>query len=135
MTPHLEANKDVVRRFYAEVINQRDVDAIDHLLSADFVHNGEVRGRAGQKKAVQLFLDAFEPLANEIVVLIAEGDLVAAHQQWAGTHVGEFAGIAATGRSVTFVSTAILRIRDGEIAEAIDVVGMAGLMAQLTAPR
>jgi predicted ester cyclase len=60
---------------------------------------------------------------------------VAAHQHWAGTNVGEFAGIPATGRSVAFVSTAILRIRDGEIAEAIDVVGTAGLMAQLTAPR
>ncbi len=66
MTPDLEANKDVVRRFYAEVINQREVDAIDHLLSANFVHYGEVRGRSGQKKAVQLFLDAIKSLGRSV---------------------------------------------------------------------
>jgi len=36
----------------------------DHLLSVDFVHNGEVRGRAGQKEAVRVFLDGFDPLTN-----------------------------------------------------------------------
>jgi len=77
-------HKDVVRRFYAEVINGRD--------------------------------------------------LVAAHQRWSGTHVGEFAGIAATGRRVEFLSTAILRIADGMIAEAVDVVASGELVAQLTAP-
>ena len=35
---------------------------------------------------------------------------------------------------VEFVSTAILRIVDGRIAEAIDVIGVAELMARLTAP-
>jgi predicted ester cyclase len=133
LTTALDANKNLVRRFYSEVINGRNVDAIDDLLSADFVHNGEARGRSGQKKAVRVFLDAFNPLRNEIVVLLAEGDLVAAHQRWSGTNVGEFNGVGASGRSVIFVSTAILRIRGGEIAEAIDVVGIAELRAQLTA--
>ncbi len=128
----IEANKEVVRRFYREVINERDVDAIDGLLSADFTHNGEPRGREGQKDAVRVFLEAFAPLTNEILLIVAEDDLVAAHQRWTGTHVGPFAGVEATGRSVTFPSTAVLRIRAGEIAEATDVVGVAELMAQLT---
>lgn len=128
-----EANKDGVRRFYAEVINGRDLAPIDRLLTEDFVHNGAARGQAGQREAVQAFLDAFDPLRNEILVLVAEDDLVAAHQRWTGTHVGAFAGIAATGRAVEFVSTAILRIADGRIAEAIDVVASAELMAQLAA--
>ena len=129
----LEANKDVVRRFYAEVINARDVGAIDQLLTADFVHDGEVRGREGQKAAVEVFFRGFDPLHNEILILVAEDDQVAAHQRWTGTHVGEFAGIAATGKDVEFFSTAILRVADGQISEAIDVVASAELMAQLTA--
>lgn len=52
MSP-LGPNKDLVRRFYAEVINERRVDAIDELLSEDFVHNGERRGREGQKPAAR----------------------------------------------------------------------------------
>jgi predicted ester cyclase len=129
-----EANKDVVRRFYAEVINGRALEPIDRLLGPGFVHNGEVRGREGQKAAVQAFLDAFDPLHHEILLLVAEGDLVAAHQRWTGTHVGEFAGIGATGREVAFHSTAILRVGDGSIVEATDVVDTGELMAQLGAP-
>jgi hypothetical protein len=97
----------LVHRFYSEVINDWNLDAIDRLLSVDFVHNGEARGREGQRAAVQVFLDAFDPLHNEILV-------------------------APTGRTVSFVSTAILRIANGEIAEATDVVASADLMAQLT---
>ena len=45
------ANKELVRRFYDEVINAQDLNAIDRLLSADFVHNGEQRGREGRARA------------------------------------------------------------------------------------
>ena len=43
---------DVVRRFYAEAINGRDSSTCERLLDADFVHNREPRGRAGQRDAV-----------------------------------------------------------------------------------
>lgn len=130
----LAANKDLVRRFYAEAINDRDLDAVDRLLAVDFTHDGEVRGRSGQRAAVEVFLGAFGDLRNEILLLLAEGDLVAAHQCWTGTHTGPFAGVEATGRTVTFTSTAVLRVADGFIAEAWDQVDVAGLMAQLSAP-
>lgn len=129
----VDDNKELVRRFYAEVINGRDVAAIDRLLAEDFVHNGEQRGREGQKQAVEEFLGGFSDLRNEILLILGEGDLVAAHQSWRGTHDGAFLGVAATGRTVTFPSTAILRISAGEIAEAVDVVGVAELMGQLGA--
>lgn len=127
----LAANKDLVRRFYAEAINDRDLGAVDRLLAEDFTHDGERRGRDGQRVAVAAFLDAFEDLRNEILLILAEDDLVAAHQRWTGTHTGDFAGVAATGRAVSFTSTAVLRIDGGLIAEAWDQVDVAGLLAQL----
>ena len=133
MNDDLDANKALVRRFYAEAINERDLGAVDRLLTADFTHDGEQRGRDGQRVAVAAFLDAFPDLCNEILLILAEGDLVAAHQRWSGTHSGPFAGVDATGRSVIFTSTAVLRIADGLIAEAWDQVDVAGLMAQLSA--
>ena len=51
--------KDVVRRFYEEAINDRDLEAVDRLLGEDFRHDGEVRGRAGQREAVEAFLAGF----------------------------------------------------------------------------
>jgi len=129
---HLAANKALVTSFYAEVINDRDLGAIDRLLSDAFVHNGEQRDRAGQRQAVAEFLDAFPDLRHEIELLVAEGDLVAAHQRWTGTQQGRIAGLDPTGRRVDFTSTAVLRIRDGLIAEAWDEVDFAGLKAQLS---
>jgi steroid delta-isomerase-like uncharacterized protein len=126
-----DARKELVRRFYREAIDGRDSGACDRLLSADFVHNGEPRGRAGQRQAVDYFLAAFPDLRNEIELILAEDDLVAAHQRWTGIHQGEFLGVAASGRAVEFTSTAVLRIRDGLIAQAWDEMDVAGLLQQL----
>jgi predicted ester cyclase len=126
-----DEQKELVRRFYREAINERDAGACERLLSEDFSHDGEERGRHGQREAVQYFLDALSDLRNEILLILAEGDLVAAHQRWTGTHDGEFMGAAPSGRPVEFTSTAVLRVRDGLIAEAWDEVDVAGLMAQI----
>jgi steroid delta-isomerase-like uncharacterized protein len=127
----LEENKELVRRFYREAINEHDASACERLLTEDFVHDGEARGRAGQRQAVEYFLAAFPDLSHEIELILAEGDLVAAHQRWRGTHRGEFLGAAASGKEVEFTSTAVLRVRDGLIAEAWDEVDVAGLMGQI----
>lgn len=129
----LEANKELVRRFYAEAINRRDLGAVERLLAEDFTHDDQPRGRAGQREAVAAFLDGFSDLRNEILLILAEDDLVAAHQRWTGTHDGEFLGIAPSGRRVEFTSTAVLRIADGLIAAAWDEVDLLGLTRQLSA--
>ena len=128
-----DANKELVRRFYREAIVERDPSACERLLSVDFVHNGEPRGRAGQRQAVEYFLAAFPGLEHEIELILGEDDLVAAHQRWAGVHGGDFLGVAATGRRVEFTSTAVLRIRDGLIAEAWDEIDSGAILSQLRA--
>jgi steroid delta-isomerase-like uncharacterized protein len=125
------ANKDLVRRFYREAINERDSSACQRLLSEDFVHNGEARGRQGQRQAVDYFLAAFPDLRNEIELILAEDDLVAAHQRWRGTHEGEFLGVEATGGQIEFTSTAVLRIRDSLISRAWDEMDSAAILEQL----
>lgn len=47
-----DANKALVRRFYREGINERDSSACERLLSVDFVHNGELRGRVGSARSI-----------------------------------------------------------------------------------
>ena len=127
----LEADKAVVRDFYDQAINGRDSSACERLLTTDFVHNGEQRGRDGQRQAVELFLGAFSPLQHEILIIFGEGKLVCAHR-WSGKHVGDFLGHAATGREISFTSTAILELRDGQICGAWDEMDAAGLVAQIS---
>ena len=131
----LEANKEVVRSFYAEAINGRDTYACERWLSKGFVHNGVKRGREGQRDVVAYFLAAFEPLQHEILLLLAEDDLVAAHQRWSGRQVGEFLGCAASGREITFTSTAVLKVAGGEIVEAWDEMDTGPIITQMTGPQ
>jgi predicted ester cyclase len=122
----------VVQSFYAEAINGRDAYACERWLAKGFVHNGVKRGAQGQREVVACFLAAFQPLRHEIVLLLAEDDLVAAHQRWSGRHVGEFLGVAASGRDVGFTSTAVLKIARGEIVQAWDEMDSAAVVAQLS---
>jgi len=128
----VEDNKEAVRSFYAEAINGRDTYACERWLSRAFVHNGVKRGREGQREVVAHFLAAFDPLRHEILLLLAEGDLVAAHQRWSGRQVGEFLGCPASGREIAFTSTAILRVAGGEISAAWDEMDSAAIVEQLT---
>jgi predicted ester cyclase len=128
-----EENKDLVRRFYREAIRERDAGACERLLSVDFTHNGEARGRDGQRRAVENLLAAFPDLGHRIEQILAEGDLVAAHQRWVGTHEGEFLGVGGTGRRVEFTSTALLRARDGLIVQAWDEMDSGAILNQLVA--
>lgn len=128
----VDANKEVVRSFYSEAINSRDAYACERWLSRGFVHNGVKRGREGQREAVAYFLAAFEPLRHEILLLLGEDDLVAAHQRWSGRQVGEFLGCAASGREASFTSTAVLKIAGSEIVQAWDEMDTAAILAQLT---
>ncbi len=126
-----EENVELVKKFYEEAINKKDGTACERLLTDDFVHNNEFKGRAGQQEAVDAFLTGFPDLEVKVLMTVAEDDKVAAHQKWKGTHDGEFIGIPATGKKVEFTSTAILIVHQGMIAQAWDEVDLFGLSAQL----
>jgi hypothetical protein len=64
-------NKALILRFYELVINQHRLNAIEGLLSKDFVHNGEKRGTKGQRDAIEALLTAMP----DITVVTGVGDL------------------------------------------------------------
>ena len=40
------------------------------------MHNGDARGRRGQRQAVEAFLTAFPDLRHEILIILAQAELV-----------------------------------------------------------
>src|SRR5690606_15339076 len=106
MSAH-EANKALVRRLFAEVFDRGDLDAADRLVREDYVQNNPTvaPGRAGLKAFVADLRRAFPDIRLEVADLIAEGDRVVARVVGRGTHLGEFQGLAPTGR--TFCASSI----------------------------
>ena len=130
----MDRNKDVVRRFYEEVFNQRDVDLLDELVVRDYEEHdplpGQQPGLDGLKHRVNTIIAALDPhFAIEDV--IAEGDKVVVRWTNSGTNVGDFLGIPATGRSFSIAGVDIYRLEGGKLAEHWHVVDMLGQMQQL----
>ena len=133
----LQDNKDLIRR-YLSAIDANDSDnwdVLDNYIAEDFVaHHAPAPGvtldRAGMKQAAEIFRVG-APGSHEIVLQVAEDDLVVSYIRARGVHAGELFGIPATNKSVEQEGIAIHRIRDGKIVEYWSVVDFAGILAQL----
>jgi predicted ester cyclase len=134
MTDH----KDLYRRYIGALII-KDGEAQDHaldlVLAADFVAHDLPGGLMDGRDALKAFRRqvhiGFPDQTLTIEDLIAEGDRVAARLTAVGTHLGEFAGIPATGRRITAEIFDIVRVAEDKIAERWTMFDRGGLRTEL----
>ncbi len=129
----LEHNKDTARRLY-ELINAGQVEAVADFVSMDYEEHDPLPGQGSGKEGV---LDRFSLLATALAPrftiedVVAENDRVVVRWTNAGTHVGEFAGIPATGKTFTMSGIDIYSVVDGLLCEHWHVVDQLSMLAQL----
>jgi steroid delta-isomerase-like uncharacterized protein len=118
------ANKEIVRRFYEEVFNQRNVDAIDELVHPEFTNHDPTpvasRDPESMKQFIHTMTQAFPDHHHAIEDLIAEGDKVVMRCTLTATHQGLFPGfleMPPTGKSICQRQIHILRVQDGKVSE------------------
>jgi steroid delta-isomerase-like uncharacterized protein len=128
-------NKTISRRFFEEVWNGGNLDALDDLAAQDCVlHDrdmGEHRGVDAAREFVTAYRKAFPDLRFTIEEQIAEADKVATRWTARGTHRSELMGIPPTEKSVSVSGITIDRIAGGRIAESIGSWDALGMMQQL----
>ncbi len=113
----LEENKAIVRRFI-EAYNKQNLDLVDDLVAPDFVdHTHQEQGLESLKQRLKMGFKAFPDWHETIEDIIAEGDKVWVRLAYAGTHKGEFMGLAPTGKKITAMNVDIYRIVNGKLAE------------------
>jgi steroid delta-isomerase-like uncharacterized protein len=118
-------NKALVRRYYEQVLNGRDLDAV-----GDYFANE--RMVEGVRAGCFSYFTAFPDLHSSIEELVAEDDRVFCRSTITGTHDGEYKGIPATGRHVSSEAAEVFRIADGKFVGYWCLTNVAGLMRQLT---
>jgi steroid delta-isomerase-like uncharacterized protein len=130
----IEENKNIVRR-YQEIYNSNNLDNLLEVVSEDLltpkIMAGVPHGVEGAKAAHQIMLAGFPDYQTVIDDLIAEGDKVATRITMTGTHTGDFMGIPATGKSVSFTGIYIARIAKGKIVEHWGEEDSVSLLQQL----
>lgn len=116
-----EANKQVIRRLYAEVMGKGDMRVADEIFSPEYVDHMpimETPDREGLLKSVAAARRAFPEVRPSIIAEIADGDWVAiAVDVDAGPHRDTYMGIPATGRPVTWTETHFWKVGGGKIVE------------------
>jgi predicted ester cyclase len=117
-----EQRADALIRSYVEAVNAEDLGRIDELLARSFlsydVHG--TRSRTTLKRIQSNLRRSFSDLrldVHENVGVLVEGDLVALRTIISGTHTGDYAGVAATGRAIQTSASHVFRVRDDQITE------------------
>ncbi len=137
---NVEANKDVVKRFYEEVWARGNVGFAEAVFAEDYVRHDlrptrAAPGAAGQARIAEDFRHAFPDLQWRVDLVLGERDLVAARWTASGTHTGSWGDLPPTGKRAEFSGVNIFRFGDdGRVAEIWNHRDDLGLMEQIGAP-
>ena len=111
-------NKALVQRFFEEVINQKNVAALDQFVSPNAVNHTVPSGLPqGPSQLLGLHLNAFPDVKATVEDLLTDGDKVVALVNYRGTQQGTLRGISPTGKPITVMGINIFRIVNGKIEE------------------
>jgi steroid delta-isomerase-like uncharacterized protein len=130
-----EENKKFMNYFVDEVINKKNLNATNDIVSEDFTEHvpfpGQGPGREGLKFVLNSMFAAFPDLKWTVHEQIAEGEKVVSRFTWTGTHKGEFMGIPATDKRVEVWGVVIDVVRDNLFSESRIIMDNIGLLQQL----
>jgi steroid delta-isomerase-like uncharacterized protein len=136
MEGEMAGTKELIERYYDEIWRKGNVDALDDLLTDDYVDHDPTPGfgadKASAKTLVAAIVGAMKDIDMQILDVIVDGDRAAAHWTDEWTQVGEFmGGIPADGKRIKLRGHDFYKIRDGKIAEIWHCEDFLGVMAQL----
>jgi predicted ester cyclase len=92
---------------------------------------GVLEGRTDICHIYEVWFRAFPDMTFTTEDLIVDEDRVALLGRVCGTHLGEFFGMAATGRRIEISCVFIYRLEDGLIAHERRVLDFTGLLVQV----
>jgi len=134
-SPHGEAIKAVVRRNTEQVQGQGEYVLFDELFADDFVDHtpqpGTTPDKAGVLVLYKRLRDAFPDFRPEIHWQTVDSDIVTTYKIYHGTHLGDFLGVAPTGKAVQFETVDAMRVRDGKITDHWGVANLYSVLQQL----
>jgi steroid delta-isomerase-like uncharacterized protein len=127
----------IALRVFEEIFNQGKFSVADEIYAPDFKNHGLNRPDADLKTdqdAVHDEKKAFPDLKMTVNNMVAEGDFVAVHWTFRGTHTHDgYANLPATGTKVSMRGITIWRIVDGKITDEWSSFNEMGAYAQVIA--
>jgi steroid delta-isomerase-like uncharacterized protein len=114
-------NAAISRRLIKEVVNGKNIDLIDELVTPDYVYLdnslGRFEGPAALKEVMRKMHHAFPDSVWTIEEQVADGDNLASRFTWNATHKEDYDVLPATGKHITVTVIAFDTFRDGQMQE------------------
>lgn len=131
-----EKNKETVKRFNKEVIEQGNLNSFNEIMGNGFVNRTAAPNMSGGADGMwhmlhNILRPAFPDLVVEIYDQLAEGDKVTTRKAIIGTHTGTLMGILPTNRKIRIDVIDIVRVQDGKYMEHWGLNTLQTLMAEL----
>ena len=132
--PTAEARRLAQR--YTLLLNERRLDALTEVLSADLVSHlrvGDIVGIAAFRGIMEMCYEAFPGVLWVIDELVATPDRAVIRYHFDAVQRGPFLGIPASHRMVHLEGIELLHVVDGRVQEIWNYADIMGLAAQLRA--
>ena len=131
-----EANKALVARIADDIWNRGDLAVVEEIMVADAEYHGPhmpdgAGGRDDWRGAIAMYRGAFPDSHVTFDELIASDETVVGRWSATGTHTGQLASLAPTGKPIAIGGITIYRIRNGKIVEAWEHLDLLGMWQQL----
>jgi predicted ester cyclase len=131
-----EQNRELVRQLNEEFHNQGRIhEVIEQWFAPEFVNHAAPPGlpptREGNEMFSMAFRRAFPDYQVTIHDVIVEGDKVVTRKTFSGTHQGDWMGVPASGRKISFGGIDIVRIVGDKVVEHWGQFDMLTLVQQI----
>jgi predicted ester cyclase len=97
----------------------------------DDAQPGTTPDKAGVRVLYKRLRDAFPDFRPEIHWQTVDNDIVTTFKTYHGTQLGDFLGIAPTGKAIQFETVDAMRVRDGKITDHWGVANLYSVLQQL----
>ena len=133
-----EVSREIVEHFLKEVLNGHNLNALSKTVTSDIlIHptampcEATYYGINGVSSWLKNQWKAFPDLTIKKYFTVSQGDIVATHWEAQGTSKGNFLMLPASGKSVDYSGSSMLKLEKGKIAEIWEARNNLAIMGQL----
>jgi steroid delta-isomerase-like uncharacterized protein len=129
-------NPESIAREVFEAVNRNDMAAFKSMLHPEYSYRGPdgqvQRGPDAGVAVVQMYRTAFpDDMKADVQRIHSSGDTAIVEFIGRGTHKGDLAGIAPTGRKVEIPVITVIEIKDGKVHTEREYMDSGYMMQQL----
>lgn len=115
-----EQNKELVKRYNHEVIQEGNMDVLHQLAVPDFINHSAPEGMDAGIEGMAYFFSkilhaAFSKLIVTVHDMVAEDNRVVTRKTISGVHTGDLMGIEPTGKPINVTVIDIITVDNGRL--------------------